>query len=111
MWRSFENGHTIGSVGSENGLILRDDEHSLGARITLERDTRVAPFAITCGVYGWMFHTRFFSDSSEAEAQFSLMKAALAQILQVIPLVSDPAKAPKMRAVRDALDAFVQRYP
>jgi hypothetical protein len=57
-WHSFENGGTLGQAGSEEGTILRDEEHPLGARISLERDCRVAPFAITCGIYGWMLHTR-----------------------------------------------------
>jgi hypothetical protein len=61
-WIEFEGGSTIGEQGSENGLTLKDEEQVRGARITLERDTRIAPFAITCGIYGWMVHTRFFRD-------------------------------------------------
>jgi len=45
----FEDGATLGQKGSESGVILRDEEHPQEARITLERDTRTAPFAITCG--------------------------------------------------------------
>jgi hypothetical protein len=37
----------------------------LTARITLERDGH-QPFAITCGSYGWMVHTSFFSGEEEA---------------------------------------------
>lgn len=40
MWYSFDNGSTIGTDGSENGVIIKDEEHELGARITLEKDTK-----------------------------------------------------------------------
>ena len=42
---------------SEGGVILRELEHPDGARIALERGGAVSPFAITCGIYGWMVHT------------------------------------------------------
>jgi len=63
--------------------MVRDEEYSLGARISLERDCRAAPFAITCGIYGWMLHTRFFSSKFEAETQYEAMKSALAMLLEV----------------------------
>ena len=59
-WHPFEDGASIGQAGSEGGVIVRDDEHPWGARITLERDGGFAPFALTCGIYGWMVHTRWF---------------------------------------------------
>ena len=65
FWQPFENGGTLGQIGSEEGIIVHDEEHSLGARISLERDTIVAPFAITCGIYGWMLHTRYFSSRTK----------------------------------------------
>jgi hypothetical protein len=40
--------------GAKAEKVIFDQEHELGARITLERNTRAAPFAITCGIYGWM---------------------------------------------------------
>ena len=82
-WHRFENGGTLGRVGAEEGTIVRDEEYSLGARISLERDCRAAPFAITCGIYGWLMHTRFFSSKYEAEMQYEGMKSALAMLLEV----------------------------
>jgi hypothetical protein len=81
-WHPFENGGTLGRAGSEEGTMVRDEEHSLGARISLERDCRVAPFAITCGIYGWMLHTRYFGSEDEAETQYEAMKSALAVLLE-----------------------------
>ena len=82
-WRPFEEAATLGLPGSEEGIVVRDEEHVLGARITLERAASVAPFAITCGIYGWMLHTRFFSSQYEAETQYEAMKSALAMLLEV----------------------------
>ncbi|MBM3979274.1 MAG: hypothetical protein FJ304_03120 [Planctomycetes bacterium] len=80
-WHPFESGSTLGTSGSESGLILRDDEHERGARITLERDTVNAPFAITCGIYGSMFHTAFASAEQEANQKYDEMKLWLDRML------------------------------
>jgi hypothetical protein len=111
VWDLFDSGGTNGQKGSENGTIVRDEEHALGARITLERDATTAPFAITCGVYGWMVHTRFFSVEAEALAQFEEMKDALTAILATIPLANDPQVDVKMQRVSEAMSLFVQQYP
>jgi hypothetical protein len=110
-WAPVENGATVGQRGSENGVILQDDEHELGARITLERDGDNAPFAITCGIYGWMVHTRFFGSEVEASAELERMKEALAAILEIIPSVDDPEGEEKGRRVCEAISAFVDRFP
>lgn len=102
---------TIGQPGSENGTIVRDEEHEAGARITLEKDGATAPFSITCGIAGWMVHTRFFASQEEATNEYDLMKAALETILEVIPLVDDPQVNNKMRQVCDAIDKFVGEFP
>ena len=107
MWHSFNNGATLGLKGSESGETIRDEEHALGARITLEKDTDIAPFAITCGIYGWMVHTRFFSGEGEANAEFDKMKASLAEI--VAPF-SDPAYDDR-RAIEEAIEVFLETYP
>ncbi len=111
MWEPFDGGATIGQEGSESGTIIRDEEHPSGARITLERNTPTAPFAITCGVYGWMIHTRFFKTESDALAQFDAMKGSLSEITAIIPPVDDPQLEAGIRGVSDALNAFVKQYP
>jgi hypothetical protein len=118
VWRSFENGETVGTRGSEDGLILLDEEHPLGARITLESETRSGsgtksrsiPFAITCGIYGLFFHTRFFTYESEARNAFADMKTELARILALAG--SETASGEETRhAVFAAISAFVERFP
>ena len=108
-WHPFDEGRSVGLKGSEEGVILLDEEHSYGARITLERGG-YAPFSITCGIYGWMVHTRFFSDEAEAQDAFGEMKIGLVNILNIIPLASE-TNAAKEGAVSDALSDFIERFP
>ena len=68
-WRKYDHGATIGQHISQEGIVIQDEEHELGARITLQRDG-YTPFAITCGIYGWMVHTRFFSDETLAQNEY-----------------------------------------
>jgi len=111
LWRSYRYGATKGQTGSEKGTIVCDAEHSEGARITLECDTPTVPFAITCGIYGWMVHTRFFGSEAEALTAFEDMKGALAKILESIPEKHDPQMERKVEGVRTALNRFIEDYP
>jgi hypothetical protein len=81
QWYPFQDGATIGKRGSESGVILRDEEHPDGARITLERDGNT-PFGITCGIYGRLMHTAFASSASEASEKYSAMKAQLSALVR-----------------------------
>ena len=110
-WAPAEDGATIGSLGSEGGVISIDEEHELGARITLEQGGAIAPFAITCGIYGWMMHTRFFDAREPAERDLALMKVVLDEILESVPYRDDPEVKAKMAAVTDAIDQFTARFP
>jgi hypothetical protein len=95
--------------GSE-GIVLRDCEHDLGARIILECGANI-PFAITCGIYGWMVHTRFFTGEADAQEQFVLMRDALDTIVNRIPLADDPLVEQKMRHTMRDITEFVERFP
>jgi hypothetical protein len=88
-WKSFDTGHTIGQVGSENGIIIRDEVFQDQSRITLEKGSAIAPFAITCGVFGWMLHTRYFGDQAQANADFEKMKEELARIVRLLAETED----------------------
>lgn len=80
-WHPFADGSTLGQRGSESGTIVLDEEHVDGARITLEEEGHVAPWTITCGVYGSMVHTRFFGAREDAEVAFVAMKTGLEEVL------------------------------
>jgi hypothetical protein len=104
-WYAYDGGNTIGRNGSEEGVILRDEEHPDGARITLERDARAIPFAITCGIYGWMVHTHYCGTFAEAERDYDAMKVELSAILTLIPATDDP----EINERRQELDAAAKR--
>lgn len=110
-WYSFDNGKSVGQRGSERGIIIRDEEHGSGARITLERDGHTAPLSITCGIYGWMVHTRFFGTESEAQGEFEAMRAELSKIISTIPQAADPEADSKSRLVSACISDFVGRFP
>ena len=110
MWRPFDNGSTLATVGSEGGPIVRDEEHDLGARITLEQQCRFAPFAITCGLYGWFFHTCFFAGREEAEGTYDAMRAEIGRIAAL--LGEDPVDSGEARRqVLQSISQFVERFP
>lgn len=109
-WHGFDEGKSIGTLGSEGGVTFRDEEHDAGARITLERDTRIAPFAITCGLYGWFFHTCFFPAEAVAEEAFAAMKIEMQKIIDLLSGVADEREGAESR-VYDAISGFVDRFP
>jgi hypothetical protein len=108
-WNPFDHGKSLGLTGTENGIILCDEEHPDGSRITLERGGN-QPFAITCGIYGWMVHTRFFSAENQAWIAFQAMKTDLVGILDLIPPRSDMDEA-KMNTIVKEISSFVERNP
>jgi hypothetical protein len=108
-WHPFDDGKTLGTIGSENGIIVCDEEHADGARITLEQDG-YTPFAVTCGIYGWMVHTAFASSIEEALELFAAMQAGLEEILQIIPDADDPEPEAKFKEVAEAIRAFVDKF-
>ena len=63
MWKALD---TIGTGGSEEGIIQKDEEYDGSARITIETCPRHGDgsYAITCGVYGSMGHTAFGKEDS-----------------------------------------------
>jgi len=110
-WYPFDSGKSIGQLGSESGNIVRDEEHGDGARITLERGAQHAPFAITCGIYGWMVHTRFLGTELEAQSEYEKMKAELSKIISTIPLTPDPRVDSQSRPASESLSDFVRKFP
>jgi hypothetical protein len=98
-WRTFDEGRTIGTRGTEEGTILSDHAHELGARITLEAGCRAIPFAITCGVSSLMVHTVYASSREEAESLLASMRGDLERLVSL--------KHPEAEA---AASEFVRRY-
>ncbi len=67
-----------GETGSENGIILDDEEYKESCRITLERCPRY--YGITCGIYGLMFHTVFCGETNYKKT-YEAMKKELADFI------------------------------
>jgi hypothetical protein len=110
IWREFSMGTTIGKVGSEGGTIIVDESFDHGARITLERSTRLAPFAITCGVSGWLVHTRFFEKEAEARSQCDTMKVALARMAEMARSLGD-VRPSDTAMIGRLCEEFVEKFP
>jgi hypothetical protein len=115
-WTPFDDGAKDAAIGtevaqgSESGVIVRDEEHALGARITLEKEAEVSRYAITCGIYGWMMHTCFLSEEGEAVRQYEAMKAGLGDLLErAEELVSN--KEAQRALLVDGCAKFVERFP
>ena len=75
MWKALE---TIGTMGSESGVILKDEEYKGACQITLEKCERY--YAITCGVYGAMVHTAFCDEEDFAD-KYEAMKKELQEFI------------------------------
>ena len=103
-WSIFNKGRTIGSVSAEGGLILSDEEHEEGARITLKRGTGYVSVSLI--VFGWIDHTRFFNTDTDAQCEYRAMKPAAVSILSVINTegISDIK-------IWEAISEFVRRFP
>ncbi len=80
MWNPYDSGTTVNQVGVDGGLILFDEE-MVGARITLEKDSIIAPFSITCGVYGLMVHTTYASNENSALEKYEEMKGDIKRFM------------------------------
>jgi hypothetical protein len=109
-WREFSVGSSIGTSGSEGGTIVADESYDDEARITLERSTRQAPFAITCGVSGWLVHTCFFESEAEARSQFEAMKVALARLTKAVRSTDD-TQANNTSLIGRLCQEFAEEFP
>ena len=110
-WAPFGGGATLGGEGLEGGEVVRDEEHPEGARITLERGGPAAPFVITCGVYGWMVHSRFFSTADEAEGEYAAMRPELEALARVVHREDDPELELRSAELAARIAGFVDRFP
>lgn len=61
MWITVDNGATIESFGSENGI--------------------TAPYSITCGNYGIMSHTSFAENEMEGKIKYQKIKDELQKFI------------------------------
>jgi len=103
-WLAYDDGRSIGKVSTEGGVILLDEEHEQGARITLKRGSGY--ISISCHIYGWTDHTRFFKATTDAQRDYVAMKTALGGVVGVIESAGS-----KDIKVWEAISEFVRRFP
>lgn len=103
-WYVFNKGRSIGTTGAEGGLILSDEAHDGGARITLKRGKNYV--SVSLNIYGWMDHTRFFSTDADAQREYRAMRSSVLNVLKVINTegVTDIK-------IWESISDFVRRFP
>jgi hypothetical protein len=103
-WVLYDDGRSIGRIGFEGGVIVRDEEHISGARLTLRHGDRHV--SVSCNIYGCIDHTRFFNTVPDAERDFAMMKSELGQMMDSLAAgVVDASKK------WEAISEFVRRFP
>ena len=103
-WSIYHKGRTIGTTSAEGGLILSDEAHEAGARITLKRGNSYV--SVSLHIHGWMDHTRFFITDADAQREYRAMRSAVVTVLNIINTegVSDIK-------IWEAISDFVRRFP
>ncbi|HYI02214.1 hypothetical protein [Hyalangium sp.] len=110
-WQPYQGGSTLGMQGSEGGTITWDEEYTEQVRLTMEQDESRSFYAITCGVAGWLVHTRFFGSAAEASAAFEEMRPALVELLSRLPASTPKPPREALREGGALLSGFVARFP
>lgn len=103
-WQPYNLGRSIGVKGSEGGVIIRDEEHPLGARMTIKQGRDYV--SVSCNISGKIDHTRFFREMSAAEQEYSNMQREMTRVIGAI----SSAKAADIK-VWEAISEFVTRFP
>jgi hypothetical protein len=110
-WQPFEGGSTLGLSGAQGGTISWDEEYGPEVRLTLEQDESRSFYALTCGVAGWLVHTRFFDSRDQAIAAFEQMRPALEELWSQLPREDPRRSREAARVGGERLSAFIVRFP
>jgi len=103
-WQPYNRGRSIGVKGSEGSKIVRDEEHPLGARMTIKQGQDYV--SVSCAISGKIDHTRFFKEMRAAEKEYSTMQKEMTRVIGAI----SSAKAADIK-VWEAISGFVSRFP
>ena len=103
-WQPYNHGRSIGVKGAEGGIIVRDEEHPLGARMTIKQGHDYV--SVSCNISGKIDHTRFFREMKAAEREYSTMQSEMTRVINAIA----SAKAADIK-VWEAISEFVARFP
>ena len=103
-WNPYNRGRSIGVKGSEGSVIVRDEEHPLGARMTIKQGKDYV--SVSCNIAGKIDHTRFFKEMRAADREYTVMQKEMEKVLSAISSV----KAADIK-VWEAISTFVARFP
>lgn len=88
IWHQFDNGNTIGQEGRMEGIIIFDEEHEFGARITIEKESKIYPklFCTNAEIYGgyYSFSCHYNSTSEQAKKDAEFIKTEFEKALSII---------------------------
>ena len=103
-WQPYNRGRSIGVKGSEGSVIMRDEEHPLGARMTIKQGKGFV--SVSCNIAGKIDHTRFFKEMRAAEREYANMQKEMEKVLNAI----SKAKTADIK-VWETISGFVARFP
>lgn len=103
-WQPYNHGRTIGVQSSAGGKITVDEEHPLGARITIKQGNDFV--AVSSLISGKIDHTRFFNDMKAAKHEYQIMQKELGKIVDSIA----SAKTADIK-MWEAISGYVTRFP
>ena len=103
-WKPYNKGRSIGMKGSEGSKVVRDEEHPLGARMTIKQGQDYV--SVSCSIAGKIDHTRFFKEMKAAEKEYKTMQKEMDAVLGVI----SSARSADIK-VWEAISIFVTRFP
>ena len=103
-WAAYKNGMSIGKITAEGGVILMDEEHESGGRMTLKQGKTF--ISVSCHIYGWIDHTRFLNSVPDAKREYAQMKKAITHMLEdILSAGKDDIK------MWEAIANFVRKFP
>ena len=118
LWYPYENGDTIGEVGFDGGIILRDEEYGdpndaeyADARLTLERGgIGLESRRLTANLYGWLQAQRDYPAEAKALADFDHLKGELSRLADLIPDEDDRTIALQVETLGRELDVLKHTF-
>ena len=103
-WIPYHDGITVGTKGPQGDVILLDEVHPDGARMTIKRGTKY--ISVSCNINNWINHTRFFDKVRDAKREFTVMKISILEVTELL-------KTPDVNQIKiwEAISNFVRRFP
>ena len=83
-WIAYKNNETLGKRGSQDGIIIFDEELPNNCRLTIEKMNDGSYIRI-CDIYADSFRFSFFSDESEALKSSEELKKEIAEWIHLYP--------------------------